>query len=252
MQCSVLPTVNNLGFLFYVTALQKMKTDHPSSSSMRGGPDKLQTHSSSTPISSKGKAAQKHYEDRSHCLATAAGTHLLPSHLWTTLLFLLHVSKTHSTYTGIIILQRVCACAGDSLSLILVVWKCTFAHIHNPGVAGEQCAATPQNMPCASDRGLWWDMSAAWHLTQPTPSLFPQDYRSVHPLSWAMCILAVREVFLVMWWQRHCKVTQKVTGPDKLVRHAKPCLKVTGWTLNWEYCVIFLRQLTWMKIHETY
>lgn len=194
MQYSVLPTVNNLGLLFYVTALQKMKTDHPSSSTTRGGLDKLQTLSSSTPISSKGKAAQEHYEDGSHCLATAAGTRLLPSYLWTTCSFF--SSKSHSTHTGIIILQRVCACPGDSLSLILVVWKCIFGHITNiPGLPGEQCAATPQNTSCASDQGLWRDMTAAWHLTQPTPSLLTQDYRSVHPFLGAMCILATREKY---------------------------------------------------------
>lgn len=91
---------------------------------------------------------------------------------------------------------RVCACPGDSLSLILVVWKCTLGHITNtPGLPGEQCAATPQNKPCASDQGLWWDMTTAWHLTQPTPSLFTQDYRPVRPFLGAMLILAMREKY---------------------------------------------------------
>lgn len=177
MQYSVLPTVNNLGFLFYVTALQKMKTDHPSSSTTRGSPDKQQTHSSSTPISSKGKAAQEHYEEGSHHLATAAGTPLLPSHLWTTRSFLSSKCPSHTAHTQVSSsLKEFVLGPGDRLSLISVVWRCTFGHITNiPDQPGEQCAATPQNMSYVSDQALWWDTTVAGHLTQPTPSLFTQD-----------------------------------------------------------------------------
>lgn len=253
MHYSVRPTVNNFGFPFYVTALWKMKTDHPSSSTMRGGPDKQQTHSSSTPISSKGKAAQEHYEEGSHCLAMAAGTHLLPSHLWRTGSFFSSKCPSHTAHTGIIILQRVCSCPGDSLSFISVVWKHTIDHIKTtPGLPGEQCAATPQNMSCASEQGLWRDMTAAWHLTQPTPSHFTQDYRSVHPLLGAMCILARREEYV---WSCDGKGTARSLRKSGRARWTcRTCQTLSaGHRMNWEYCIIiFLRQLTWLKIHENY
>lgn len=210
MQYSVLPTVNNLGLLFYVTALQKMKTDHPSSSTTRGGPDKLQTHTSSTPISSKGKAAQEHCEDGSLYLATAAGTPLLPSHLWTTRSFFSSKCLSHTAHTGIMILQSLCLPWWQSVPYL----GCVKVHIgpHHKRPRSARWAVyshSPEQAMCFWSRPVMGHDSSL--TLDPTHTLTvhtrlqtcPSFFRSYVHFSHE------REIFLVMWWQRHCKVTQK-------------------------------------------
>lgn len=106
---------------------------------------------------------------------------------------------------------RVCACPGDSLSLILVVWKCTLGHITNTPRSARWavCSHSPEQAMCfwsrpvmGHDNSLTLDPThtlAVHTRLQTCPSFFRSYAHFSHE----------REIFLVMWWQRHCKVTQK-------------------------------------------
>lgn len=231
MQYSVLPTVNNLGFLFYVTALQKMKTDHPSSSTTRGSPDKQQTHSSSTPISSKGKAAQEHYEEGSHHLATAAGTPLLPSHLWTTRSFLSSKCPSHTAHTQVIIIsQRVCAWPWWQT---VPYFSCVEVHIwphnkHPRSARWAVCSHSPKYVIC------FWSSPVMGHNSSWTPD--PTHTLTVHTrleicpsfFRWYVHFSHERQIFLLMWWQRCCKVIQS----DRARWTSQTCQTSAGHRIN--------------------